>query len=175
MPSKTVSSFLPLLWILCRFADLRNIIIYKTQIILSFGCVRNGDSCVTPLPHLFLLIQSATQRKAKPIRYSHLKFSFHPGATAPSGPGPAHYRGFTIILSYTSQSVRLLWMNDQPDIETSICTTHNIHISYDGTHLALGGILDRRCHFKHVSLKAGSTTVKRARLTGSRSTAVLPQ
>jgi len=25
--------------------------------------------------------------------------------------------------------------------------------SYDGTHLALGGILDRRCHFKHVSLK----------------------
>jgi hypothetical protein len=25
--------------------------------------------------------------------------------------------------------------------------------SYDGTHLALGGTLDRRCHFKHVSLK----------------------
>jgi len=49
--------------------------------------------------------------------------------------------------------------------------------SYDGTHLAFGGILDRRCHFKHVSLKkTGSTTVKRARLTGkeSRSTAVLP-
>jgi hypothetical protein len=25
--------------------------------------------------------------------------------------------------------------------------------SYDGTHLAFGGTLDRRCHFKHVSLK----------------------
>ena len=25
--------------------------------------------------------------------------------------------------------------------------------SYDGTHLEFGGILDRRCHFKHVSLK----------------------
>ena len=48
--------------------------------------------------------------------------------------------------------------------------------SYYGTHLAFGGTLDRRCRFKHVSLKAGSTTVKRARLTGkrSRSTAVLP-
>jgi len=48
--------------------------------------------------------------------------------------------------------------------------------SYDGTHLAFGGTLDRSCQFKHVSLKAGSTTVKRAGLTGkgSRSTAVLP-
>jgi len=25
--------------------------------------------------------------------------------------------------------------------------------SYDGTNLAFGGTLDRRCHFKHVSLK----------------------
>jgi len=25
--------------------------------------------------------------------------------------------------------------------------------TYDGTHLAFGGTLDRRCHFKHVSLK----------------------
>jgi len=25
--------------------------------------------------------------------------------------------------------------------------------SYDGTHLVFGGTLDRRCHFKHVSLK----------------------
>ena len=25
--------------------------------------------------------------------------------------------------------------------------------SYDGTHPAFGGTLDRRCHFKHVSLK----------------------
>jgi len=27
--------------------------------------------------------------------------------------------------------------------------------SYDGTHLAFGGTLDCRCHFKHVSIKQG--------------------
>jgi hypothetical protein len=54
--------------------------------------------------------------------------------------------------------------------------TFCVEKSYDGTHLEFGEILDRRCHFKHVSIKAGSTTIKRARLTGkgSRSTAVLP-
>jgi len=47
---------------------------------------------------------------------------------------------------------------------------------YDGMPLAFSGTLDWRCHFKHVSLKASSTTVKQARLTGkgSRSMAVLP-
>jgi len=49
---------------------------------------------------------------------------------------------------------------------------------YDGTHLAFGGTLDGAAisNTSH-SNKAGSTTVKRARLTGkgSRSTAVLPQ
>ena len=30
--------------------------------------------------------------------------------------------------------------------------THSLR-SYDGTHFAFGGTLDRRCHFKHVSLK----------------------
>jgi hypothetical protein len=48
---------------------------------------------------------------------------------------------------------------------------------YDGMYLAFCGTLDWRCYFKHVSLKtkAGSTTAKRARLTGkgSRLTAVL--
>jgi len=29
--------------------------------------------------------------------------------------------------------------------------------SYEGTHLAFGGTLDRRCHFKHVSLKQSQT------------------
>jgi len=31
--------------------------------------------------------------------------------------------------------------------------TFRVEKSYDGTHLAFGGTLDRRCHFKHVSLK----------------------
>ena len=37
--------------------------------------------------------------------------------------------------------------------------------SHDGTNLAFGGSLDRHYHFKHVSLKAGSSTVKQAWLT----------
>ena len=48
--------------------------------------------------------------------------------------------------------------------------------SYDGTYLASGGTLDRRCHFKHVSLKQSRFYhCQRTRLTGkgSRSTAVL--
>jgi len=31
--------------------------------------------------------------------------------------------------------------------------TFCVEKSYDGTHLAFGGTLDRRCYFKHVSLK----------------------
>ena len=30
--------------------------------------------------------------------------------------------------------------------------TFCVEKTYDGTHLAFGGTLDRRCHFKHVSL-----------------------
>jgi hypothetical protein len=41
------------------------------------------------------------------------------GATAPSGPEPPHYRGFTITHTYTPHSVGLLWTSDQPDAETS--------------------------------------------------------
>jgi len=38
--------------------------------------------------------------------------------------------------------------------------TSFIEKSYDGKHLPFGRTLDRRCHFKHVLLKAGSTTNK---------------
>ena len=31
--------------------------------------------------------------------------------------------------------------------------TSSVERSYDGTHLGFGGTLDRRCHFKQVSLK----------------------
>ena len=31
--------------------------------------------------------------------------------------------------------------------------TFCIEKSYDGKHLTFGGTLDRRCHFKHISLK----------------------
>jgi hypothetical protein len=46
---------------------------------------------------------------------------FSHGTTTPSGPDRPHYRGFTITLSYTPYTVGLLWMNDQPDAETSTC------------------------------------------------------
>jgi hypothetical protein len=41
------------------------------------------------------------------------------GATAVSGPGPPHYRGFRSF-SGTPHSVGLLWTSDIPDAETSI-------------------------------------------------------
>jgi len=40
------------------------------------------------------------------------------GATASSGPGPPHFRGFTITLRHTTIG-RTLWMSDQLDTETS--------------------------------------------------------
>jgi len=36
--------------------------------------------------------------------------------TAHSGPGPPHYRGFTITHTHP---IRLLWTGDQPEAETS--------------------------------------------------------
>jgi hypothetical protein len=52
-------------------------------------------------------------------RRYYLETGFFYGLTAPSGPGPSHYRGFTITLRDTPHSVGLLWMGDQPDAETS--------------------------------------------------------
>jgi hypothetical protein len=46
-------------------------------------------------------------------------FSFFYGEAVSSGPGPPHYRGFTITLRHTPHSVGLLWASDQPDAETS--------------------------------------------------------
>jgi hypothetical protein len=40
-------------------------------------------------------------------------------------------------------------------IEVCWTFTFCVEKSYDGTHLSFGGTLDRRCHFKHVSLKQG--------------------
>ena len=41
------------------------------------------------------------------------------GATAPSGPGPSHSRGFYITQNDAPQSVGLLWTSDQLVTETS--------------------------------------------------------
>jgi len=41
------------------------------------------------------------------------------GATAPSGPGPPHARGFYITHNDAPQSVGLLWTSDQLVAETS--------------------------------------------------------
>jgi hypothetical protein len=44
--------------------------------------------------------------------------------TASSGPGPPHYRGFTMTFRRTT----LLWTSDQPNAETSLyLATHNTH------------------------------------------------
>jgi hypothetical protein len=46
-------------------------------------------------------------------------FCFLFGATAPSGPGPPHLRGFWITHNDAPQSVGLLWTSDQSVAETS--------------------------------------------------------
>jgi hypothetical protein len=48
---------------------------------------------------------------------------FFYGATAPSGPEPSHFRGFTI--TGTLHSVGLLWTSDQLVAETSAWDTHH--------------------------------------------------
>jgi hypothetical protein len=67
-------------------------------------------------------------------------FFFPKGATAPSGPGPPHYRGFTIILRHT----KLVWTC--PEKWTArrrdlYLTTHNTHKRQD--IYAIGGIRTR--------------------------------
>jgi hypothetical protein len=65
----------------------------------------------------------------KQVSYKRWFFFFC--ATAPSGPGPPHSRGFLITHNDASQSVGLLWTSDQPVAETSTwqhtTLTTNIH------------------------------------------------
>jgi hypothetical protein len=65
-------------------------------------------------------------------------YFFH-GATAPSGPGPLYYRGFTNILRHIT-FVGLLWTSDQPEPETS--TLQHTTLTRDNIH-ATGGIRTR--------------------------------
>jgi hypothetical protein len=66
-----------------------------------------------------------------------LMIFFH-GAAIRSGSGPPQCRGFMITLRLT-HSVRLLFMSDQPDAETSYNTQHSSEID---AHAA-GGIRTR--------------------------------
>jgi hypothetical protein len=50
-------------------------------------------------------------------------------ATAPSGPGPPHSRGFQITHNYAPQSVGLLWTSDQLVAET--CTWQHTTLTTD--------------------------------------------
>jgi hypothetical protein len=50
------------------------------------------------------------------LHFRKMYSCFH-GAKAPRGPGPPHYRGFTI--TETPRTVGLLWTSDQPVAETS--------------------------------------------------------
>ena len=43
---------------------------------------------------------------------------FFQGSTAPTGPRPSHYRGFTLH-SGLPQSIGLLWTSEQPVVDTS--------------------------------------------------------
>jgi len=54
-----------------------------------------------------------------------------------------------VVKTHVSSSVTMESRNSSPSCALTFC----FEKSYDGTHLALGGTLDRRCLFKHVSLK----------------------
>jgi len=58
-----------------------------------------------------------------------------------------------IVRLYTLKRI----LNTVPEnCEFPLDVHFRVEKSYDGTHLAFGGTLDRRCHFKHVSLKKQS-------------------
>jgi len=56
-------------------------------------------------------------------------FYFFRGRRAPSGPGPPHYRGFTITDTHT-YTVGLPWTSDRPIAETS--TWQHTSATWDG-------------------------------------------
>ena len=58
-------------------------------------------------------------------------FFFANGATAPSGPGPPHYRGFTITLRHTTLGSTPLdeWSARRRDLYMTTHNTHNRHTS----------------------------------------------
>jgi len=60
------------------------------------------------------------------VRNISKSISFHSGATAPSGPRPPHYRGFTITLRHTTVGRTPLdeWSGRCRDL---YLTTHNTH------------------------------------------------
>jgi hypothetical protein len=62
---------------------------------------------------------------------------FPHGATAPNGPGPPHYRGFTITLRHTTHSVGLPWTSDRPDAEAS--TWQHTTLTRDKTSMLPAG------------------------------------
>jgi hypothetical protein len=53
------------------------------------------------------------------ISTTHLKSVFIFGATAPSGPGPPHSRGFWITHDDATQTEVLVWTSNQLVAETS--------------------------------------------------------
>jgi len=71
---------------------------------------RLGYACEGYFSQRYVLAEGL-RRSERPAK-EFLRFLFH-GATDPRGPGPSHYRGFTIILRHNT----LLWTSDQPDAE----------------------------------------------------------
>jgi hypothetical protein len=68
--------------------------------------------CTVLIGSQLFALYSCTYKKRTHCMYSHfftiITIIFSCGTTAPSGPGPPHYRGFTITLRHTTHSVGLL-------------------------------------------------------------------
>ena len=66
-----------------------------------------------------MMISKITRHTSSTDSIFYIIYFFSFGATAPSGPGPRHSRGFQITHSDAPQSVGLLWTSDQLVAETS--------------------------------------------------------
>ena len=76
--------------------------------------LRNQRPVNTITRYLFMIHEyyPPTHAHYLPSGISYLGFLLH-GATAHSGPGPAHYQSFTIIFSNTTVG-SILWTSEQP-------------------------------------------------------------
>jgi hypothetical protein len=84
---------------------------------------RLKDTAIHPTwPVVAILIRLSVFHRVCEADVSYPKtckhYDFFPTAQQPpSGPGPPHYRGFTITLRHTPHSVGLLWTRDRPVAE----------------------------------------------------------
>jgi hypothetical protein len=109
------------------------IYIYSTRHI-RYVCIESSNKGGAIVPLAWGVVGLEAQNENNKLLYSLIKPAlllfhlplFFSGSTAPSGPGPHHWRGFTITLRHTALGRTPLdeWSSQRRDL---YLTTHNIH------------------------------------------------